>query len=361
MNNKYTNMHGWKLNLMAAVALTMLLWIVLLMPLATFDGEPLSAAPPATPTPIPAPAHLPIIQSSAQWSPVGNIPAGISISLFYEVSVCAEYGLTGTNVGLFSIKNITGNQATWQRETELGGIVSGVTFVPNSQCSIAYATSRTQGVWRGSRTGDNWQWRRVDKGLDEAFVVLVSNNTLFVGGNFGVRWVSPLPTDNTVSWNATDIPATTYGLSISQKDADDIYAAVWQHGIFEKSSDNSRWVSIGTIPNPNVYDAAANSSGVVVAGTDSGLMRFANSSWTSSQPPFVLTSFAVIAVGGRFYAAHDDFGVLYSRNGGTTWESMETGLPQNEPSFRVRGLSLSDNGRLFAATRTGVWMWTGQP
>ena len=363
MNNNCTNLHGWKLNLIASVTLTMLLGILLLMPLAAFDGEPLPASSPIPPAP--APAHLPIIQSSAQWSPVGNIPSGTSISLFYEVAVCGQYGLAGTNIGLYSINNITQQQATWQREIDLGGIsdqvVSGVTFVPDTNCSTAYATSRTRGVWRGTRTGDNWQWRRVDKGLDEAFVVLVSDNTLFVGGNFGVRWASPLPTDDKTTWNTTDIITTTYGLSISQKDADDIHAAVWQRGVVEKSSDNSSWVSIGTIPNPNVYDAAANASGVVVAGTDSGLMRFVNSSWSASQPPFVLTSFAVLAVGERFYAAHDGFGVVYSRNGGTTWESMGTGLPQNEPSFRVRGLSLSDNGRLFAATRTGVWMWTGQP
>lgn len=351
MNDKHTHSRRWQLNLTAFVVLMVLFSFSSVTRLSAVNDEP-SCKPPCT-------VRLPIIQSLAQWLPVGNIPSGTSISLFYKVAVCGQYSLAGTNIGLLSIKNITEQQATWQQETEVGGVVSGVTFVPNADCRTAYATSRTQGVWRGARTGDNWQWERVDQGLDQAFVVLVSDNTLFVGGNFGVRWTSPLPTDANATWNATDITTTTYGLSSSQKDSDDIHAAVWQRGIWEKSSDNSRWASIGTIPNPNVYDAAANASGIIVAGTDRGLLRFQNSSWTASAPPFVLTSFAVLAVGERFYAAHDNFGVLYSR-GGVNWEWMSVGLPTDE-TFRVRGLSLSDDGRLFAATRTGVWMWTGQP
>ncbi len=353
MNDKHTNSHRWQLNITAFVVLMVLFSFNSVTRLSATDEEPLCK-------PLCA-IHLPIIQSPARWMPVGNTPSGTSISLFYKVAVCGQYSLAGTSIGLLSIKNITEEQATWQRETEVSGVVSGVAFSPNADCRTAYATSRTQGVWRGSRTGDNWQWRRVDRGLDQAFVVLVSGNTLFVGGNFGVRWTSPLPTDDNATWNATDIISTTYGLSISRKDSDDIHAAVWQRGILEKSSDNSRWASIGTIPNPNVYDVAANASGIIVAGTDGGLLRFQNSSWTASAPPFVLTSFAVLAVGERFYAAHDDFGVLYSRDGGTNWEWMGVGFPTEDESFRVRGLSLSDDGRLFAATRTGVWMWTGQP
>lgn len=350
MKDNHSNSRRLIVNLAAFVALVALLWGNSIAPLDA-DG-----APPPTPPPV----LLPIVQRSAEWLPVGDIPPGVS--LFYEVAVCGPYSLAGANNGLYSIKDISTKGVTWKREGELGGgidqVVSGVTFVPNTDCGTAYAASRAQGIWRGLRTGDEWGWQRVDQGLDQAFVVLVNDDTLFVGGNFGVRWALPLPTNNSATWNETDIPTTTYGLSTSQEDADDIHAAVWQHGIFEKSSDNSRWALIGTIPNPNVYDAATNASGIIVAGTDRGLMRFQDSSWAASHS---LTSFAVLAVDERLYASHDGDGVLYSRNGGATWEWMSTGLPITDASFRVRGLSLSDDSRLFASTRAGIWMWTGQP
>lgn len=362
MNVNQTKRRVWLINAVALLALVLSSWAVSTGSAEATDVAERIAALQASISSPPAPAkyYLPVTQRSAEWTRVGDVPSGVT--LFYEVAVCGQQGLAGTNLGLYSIGDVNGAQAVWQRQNGLGGganqIVSGVTFVPGSNCATAYATSRTTGIWRGDRTGTNWQWKRVDKGLDESIAVLASADTLFVAGGYGVRWISPLPTNNQVTWNETGIDTITYSLTMSEQDASDIYAAEWQRGVSVKVT-NAQWVLLSGIPNPNTYDAAANVDGTLIAGTDRGLVRFQNLAWTTTQPPFVNTSFAVLAVDDRFYAAHDGHGVIYSRDGGINWEWIGTGLPA-DATFRVRGLALGD-GRLYAATRQGVWVWSNTP
>jgi hypothetical protein len=59
------------------------------------------------------------------------------------------------------------------------------------------------------------------------------------------------------------------------------------------------------------------------------------------------------------YAGREDDGVYVSRDGGASWEAMNTGLPAGTS---VRSLIVGGTGagcpRLYAGTRAGgVWVW----
>jgi|CXWK01.1.fsa_nt_gi hypothetical protein len=308
--------------------------------------------------------NLPFVTGTPNWIRVGNIPTGVTI--FYDVAVCGSYHLTGTNNGLYALK--AGGSA-WQPQTlgsSSSGIVSGVAFA-NSECNLAYVVSQSVGTWRGSRTGDSWSWTLINQGLSRPYVVLVRDNTLFVTGDFGIRWTSPLPTNNTAVWQqATDITTTTYSLSVGLKSPVVTYAAVWNRGVFEQSpTEATEWHEIGatTIPNRLVYDVAANTSATatLIAGTDKGLMRRQGSTWATTAGQFTNTNLTVLAVGQRFYAGQKGNGVLYSVDEGANWQQMNPNLPVNT-DFSVRRLRLNwSKDKLYAATNAGVWQWPGQP
>lgn len=305
---------------------------------------------------------LPLAIGTRGWTPVGNIPTGVTV--FYDIAACGSYYLAGTNNGLYTFK---AGGSGWNPQTpggSSGGVVSGATFA-DSECKTAYVASQVSGVWRGSRTGDNWAWTSVSQGFSQPFFVLVRDNTLFVTGNFGIRWTTPLPTNNTVVWQqAADITTTTYNLSVGLKAPQATYAAVWNRGIFEQSpTDEAIWHEIGasTIPNRLVYDVAANTSATLIVGTDKGLMRRQGGTWATVANQFTDTNFTVLAVGSRFYAGQKGNGVLYSIDEGATWQQLNTGLPVTG-EFRVRQLRLSSDGsKLYVATTAGVWQWHGQP
>ncbi len=243
---------------------------------------------------------LPFATGTHNWTPVGNIPTGVTV--FYDIAVCDSYHLAGTNNGLYKFK--TGS-AAWQLQTLAGGSansVYGVTFA-GDECNTAYVASKEFGIWHGRRTDDNWNWTPINQGLREPYVVLVRDNTLFTAGTFGIRWTSPLPTANTAVWQQTaDITTTSYGLSVGIKAPQVTYAAVWNRGVFEQSpTDETVWHEIGaaTIPNRLVYDIAANTSATLLAGTDKGLMRRQGGTWAMVANQYTDTNFTVLAVGPR--------------------------------------------------------------
>lgn len=341
-------------------------------PTATPTRTP-TVTPTSTSTSKPPPkvVLLPVIGKKHEWQEVGNAPAGV---LFYEVAVCDRFALAAGNKGLYTSNNLESQAPTWEREDDaddIGGgteqIVSGVMFVPNVNCQTAYAASRTTGVWHGRRNGNDWQWTSVtpaNEGLNGAYVVLVNGNTLYVAGSFGIAQASPLPQPNGVStWvKASTVNTTTFGLSISARNSAIVHAAVFNRGVFDQSlSDERLWNPLPgpAIPNPLVYDAAANANGTVVAGYDLGLLRWSQSVWSSSPTSGSGTSFTVLAVGPRFYAAQEGSGVLLSIDEGQSWVPVGE-LPATS-GFFVRGLSLSDDGRLYAATSDGIWVWSQTP
>jgi hypothetical protein len=310
---------------------------------------------------------LPAIMGEPPWRKVGKPPDDRDITLYYDVAVCDNRRLAGTDKGLLSQ---TGAEASkWVAETSIPSDkpVSGVTFIPGSACASAYAASRGYGVWHGLFAGGKWTWKRVDQGFNEAFVVLVMDAKLYVAGNFGIVVAEPLPSPGVVSnWRMSNITTPTYSLDAGAASTPILLAAVWNRGVFQKASlVDTQWDPVFTgspIPNPLVYDAAASSGQAVVAGTDKGLLRGYQNVWSNPAPVYSDTTFAVLAVQERFYVGLARRGVLISQNNGASWSTINAGLDGvDSPQFRVRGLHLGADGKLYAAASSGVWVWSGTP
>jgi hypothetical protein len=286
------------------------------------------------------------------WQQIGDQPA--EIARFLTVDVCGLHSFAGADTGLY---RLVGN--SWQSQTGAGFPalpVSGIAFT--ADCSAVYVGSRGQGTWRGTLSGGNWNWQRVDTesqtGDNTVWSLLIRGNTVYAGTDGGLFWANLPSTPQ--SWNQTNITGWVTGLTLNEDGT--IYAAVWNQGVFQAASGSNTFTVVGTIGNTLVYQAAKTSNDYHVAGTQTQIYHWLNGNW---QPvnQFVSTTFAVAAANGRLYAGQRNNGVLVSTNGGQSWATMNDGIamPGGE-EFQVRGFFIDNSGYLYAATTSGVWRWS---
>ncbi len=338
-------------------------------PTATATATPTATAtatPTATTTANPARAYLPILSGMDGWSPVGDKPPGVS--RFYDVAVCGEQKLAGTDKGLYIYNSGNGKWKPASGPIPADKIAPGIAFVPPKQqggkCTQAYVAS-AGGIYYGNLESNEWTWTRVDENLVDAFSVLIVGDKLYVAGGFGVSTTTPLPTTSVATtWTAAK-EITTLTLGLNRSEGGTTLAAVWGMGIFAEGSDglgNPIWTSVGALPSGSafVYEADRLASGVLIAGASTGLLRWDKvAGWSVVRPG--QATFAVKAVGASLYAGQAMVGVLLSPDGGSTWVEVNEGLDDGVPGFQVRGFQIGTDGKLYAATTSGVYVWSGTP
>jgi uncharacterized repeat protein (TIGR01451 family) len=294
-----------------------------------------------------------ILNDYPSWQQVGNKPA--AVTRFYDVAVCGDRYLAGTNSGLYRLEG-----DDWLRETAVpdSHVINRLT-IAGSECNLAYVTTLGSGLWFG-RYNNGWQWHRVDSDADATAAVVIRGNTVFVGGSNGVHW-SAIPASGQVhTWQSVNLNGLVLGLTLLPG-SDTIFAAVWTKGVYANSGgDPMAWTPVGVLPNLLVYEAVGSAAGTpYLAGTLGGLYSWQSGAWSAVTASAGNATFAVAAGGNRLYAGLQHQGVLVSYDGGVSWSTMNHGLymPAGE-EFQVRGFFVSPNGEyLYAATTSGVWRW----
>lgn len=301
--------------------------------------------------------YLPMITKPAAWEQVGDMPA--AATRFYDVAVCGDHYLGGTDDGLYLLDT----NDKWQRQFSITEITLQVAFAPGD-CEQAYAATLGQGLWRGEYAGGSWSWEQVATNSvpdgHRVWAVAIRDNILFIGGDFGIRYagLSSL-IEGEDDWELTNITTLVTSLTHSP-DSDVIYAAVWLDGAYVNlpHEDDATWHKQGELSDTRVYETAGGADGVArLAGAQSRLFLWNGAQWTPTADAFVNTTFAVAATENALYAGQRNAGVIVSHDGGQSWGRMMDGLtvpPGQE--FQVRGFFLSD-AYLYAATTSGVWRW----
>lgn len=304
--------------------------------------------------------YLPLVQYSfPSWQQVGNMPE--SVLKFYDVSVCNGQYLSGTDIGAY-----LGSGSDWQPVVPIPiGVVFQVDFT--SDCNTAYVATHEDGVYRGRKNGNSWQWTQVYP-AGEAIRALdireaVDTVTIFIGGDFGVKWAINEENLTTNDWDDTSINTLVTGLTL-RSDTNHLYAAIWNVGyaINNTLGDNATWHVQPDVPgSPLIYQVAESQQGRIAA-TQSGVYYWDHDSWQKTDLP-EQTSYAVTATSTALYAGQRyDGGVFISLDGGKNWAEIMAGMNKDSPfgELQVWNLPIED-GKLYAATTSGVWRWSGTP
>lgn len=291
------------------------------------------------------------------WQRVGKAVA--AVDKFYSVARCDAHTLAGSDLGVYSLKNPATN---WQREQmSVTGAPTDVVFVPG-QCTQAYATMLGHGVWRGNYSEQQgWVWVRVDKdnqlSAARSVAIVPSSDHIYVAGEFGVKWLSQLPT-TPQTWQDTN----RFTLTTSLTTDGSVLASVWNEGVFVLVG-TGVWspLGAGSPPDKLIYEAVFDGS-LGVAGTQSGASRWGGSAWQPI-PAVQQTTFAVALDKLGLFTGQRATGITVSTDGGTTWLPFNKGLEGAGGSeFQVRDLYVHpDPGDkighfcMYAATTTGIW------
>jgi hypothetical protein len=301
--------------------------------------------------------HLP-----PHWRPVAakQIPVE-TITKFFDIAACGEHLFGGTNEGLYRLDRA---KREWTKVTQddFPGdlIVAGVTF-RDATCDTVYAVARGEGLWLGQQNNKGeWIWDRVDdpKVIDEdARYVLVTEKTIFLAGDFGVRWAQ-IPDDQAAyTWQDTNLKSLV--TTISNNDGR-LLAAVWNEGVFEWNDQSKKFDKLaGTLPDTQIY-AASSIDSDIIAGAQSGLIRADTAvPWYVVKTVPVETTFATLAHKGTFLIGQRYQTAFRSDDGGQTWKALPVFPDPSEDGdqgFQVRGFDIDlTDGQLYAATTSGVW------
>jgi hypothetical protein len=312
------------------------------------------------------PIFLPLVvkpPDPPSWNQVGDVPDGVT--RFYDARACDSRQLAGTNVGLYSL---IGNGSAWQSEPgpalsePFRVIVHRLTFI-DGQCSRAYVATEGQGIWHGIYD-EGWAWQRVDTNLANAYAVAVRGNSVFAGGDFGLRWATIPAEGHAYDWQTTVINnKLVNSLTVN---GNTVFAAAWLDGVYINASpgQNNTWSKLGTGGNTLVYEAVGNEL-VSLVGAQDGLYRLQEGHWVLADNEYRNTTYTVVIRGQTTFAGQRKDGILVSTDNGLTWNQMNSGLPAGpagigSDDFRPFGLSVSVTSEgqfLYAATTSGVWRW----
>ena len=320
--------------------------------------------------------------TSVAWN---NRNSTLSITEFYPgLSVSAKnlnIAIDGTQDNGMQIYSGT---LTWhQVDTNFCGDGSWAAINPTNS-SIMYASCSENGTYATKTTNAGASWVGIDSTIDHtqpaqfvAPLVMDSNhpNTLYVGTDH--VWKTTTGTDSwsqispSLSGSSNSFDAIT-SIAVSPTNANTIYAATGNNKLWFTTNGGSNWTQVTKglpprfITNVQSDPAAVGTFYVTVSGF-SGFngdhkghtFRCTTASVAcvdiSSNLPNIPANDIVIdpKVANTYYLA-TDVGVFTTSNGGTSWTTFSTGLP----NVAVVGLKLQQASRTLVAVTHGRSAWS---
>jgi hypothetical protein len=279
----------------------------------------------------------------------------------------------GTWTGVFKS---TDAGATWVQASEglTGFPVEALAFDPTTTATFYAGT--LAGVFKSSDGGGHWApigtGLPQDPGVFALAIDRVSPTTLYAGLN---AWGVFKSTDGGMTWAEANagipgpgIPGgnrNVFTLAIDPVAHDTIYAGTYGQGLYKSTDAGAHWafleMNTGTLT-PLVHAVLVTlSSGVVFAGTETGVFRSNDSggTWAASSVGLAARTVNAIAVAPTTPAvvyAGTDVGVFRSADGGGTWVSASTGMVtafQDSPSVWALAVDPSAPATVYAGPSSG--------
>jgi|GEM_PF-2470344 len=241
----------------------------------------------------------------------------------------------------------TDHGVTWfQADTTLAAIGLVASFAVDSGGRIFAGTS--DGVFMSSDDGSTWAGAGLQGDVINDIEVVAPNTLLaatYFGGvkmtlNSGASWTQKLKISS----------APMYALAIDGEGY--FYACPWGKGVYRSTDQGTTWTPMRTgMENRNPYSLNFNSSGSLLAGTDSGIFISSDKGVTWAYDGLSGRSVGVIIrdTKGYIYAGLEYSGIARSPQPGGAWTSRNRGLL----NARVESLVFMPGGTMFAGTMGG--------
>jgi hypothetical protein len=296
---------------------------------------------------------LPMIVRPAEWQTAGSEwPEGM---VARSLAVCAgnsDLMVAGTIDNGAWLRNGAG----WSKAPAVPDGHSVTNAVIDQACDRAYVSLFNQGVWQGSRSGTVWTWAQLGGAeVKEARALTLVGATLYVGGEFGIRYWQDSAWQTTNISNAGSQPIMHLSAANPLTNSGPAYAIQWQSNkILRSTASPATWEEVPLPALPDVLTRAVfgTTDGIHFVGTNNQSFRLQSGAWQllnvsaglRSAAPGSNRSYLGYAAGAGVYELFNDQ-LTPLTNGWST-------VPEFVYELRLVG------GKLYAATSTGVWAYS---
>ncbi len=274
------------------------------------------------------------------WS---QVVGGYTFSVAFNSSGDVFISTYGT------IESSTDGGNTWTSSSgPTGSSYAYISLAINATGSIFVGTNG-DGLFRSLDGGKNWT--QLSNGIFKTFngvspLAISTSGEIFaaVGGDLSRS------SDNGDSWTLTTSgltgPILTAGVSGCIFDVE-------QDGVYRSTDSGNTWKLVAsTLAPTNVYSILVCPGRQTMVGTSQGLFASADSGagWTKVFSPAAANIYSLSRNSSAYIFAGGDNGAIYrSTDGGDSWQSMSTSMPQSP----VEALVTSPSGTVFAGTAGG--------
>ena len=249
--------------------------------------------------------------------------------LFVVVLFSCKSGNPVASDTTWNAVNNVAHDTTWSSVNN--GLTDTVIYDLTNIGTTMYAGGWGHGVFRSSDEGDHWF--ASSTGLQPYVSSLCTvGQKLYAATNLGVF----LSTDNASSWREITTTWDFKYINAIASDGSYFYASSQRDGVFVTSDDGVHWSSLNDgIPLSKSqlvnYDVVCLTcvgtdiyAGVLGAGIF--LLRGGDTTWTLLGGPTYYMD-AIVVNGGSIFAATRTVGVMRSNDKGSTWKTVNKGLP----------------------------------
>lgn len=209
-------------------------------------------------------------------------------------------------------------------------------------------------VHKTSDYGDNWSSTNAGIPFNEVNTIVASGTNVFIGTYSGVS----RSFDGGTTWSASNTGLSSTDVrSITISETNDIYAAIYNVGVFMSTNNGSNWTNISNgFVGISYVNCLAASDIYIIAGLNDFNPPVITSNdygttWkVGSNGLFGHTVNTLRTIGNSVFAGLND-GVFYTNNNGDDWIDMSQGLPANS----VTSIGRDDSCIYAGVAGHGVW------
>lgn len=214
---------------------------------------------------------------------------------------------------------------------------------------IVASTNGNYGLFRSSDFGNTWIQTNLFSGVFSC-LAKSSDGIYYAGGGNGIDYGVCSSTDKGITWKyqLKDYSITTLAIT----PLGDIFAGTAINGVFRSTDKGQTWTNVG-FENGSPRSIVSNPSGDVYAGFYDGYicrMKAGSSTWDTVGGYFKsAVSNLLFLNDSSIVAGTDNNGVYLSKDKGTSWNDINTGLPNSGNT----NLIMTKDGSVFLSIYQG--------
>jgi|FLOH01.1.fsa_nt_gi hypothetical protein len=234
------------------------------------------------------------------------------------------------------------------------GVISSIASDANNNI---YAGSELGGLYKSTDHGDSWSITDTILPGNKIRAIVIDNSDNIYAGTYGNGVFKSQGSDESWIQKNNGLSNTFVAALAYSSDLNTLFAGTHSNGVFYSTDGGGSWQATA-LDNSDVHGLTVNTTGDVIAATQSGLFKINNNSnsWDNYETLISDTTFQTIGINksGVLFAGTALYGALLSYDNGNEWVEQNSGFVINGlPVRSMTTFTFDQKGYAFAGTIGG--------